>query len=422
MIDNDSRNKKGVRQAAITGLGIISSLGCNLDETSDSLRNGRSGIVFDEERRRLGFRSCLTGQVRGFNPKRYGFSHKLLRTMCEPAQYAYAASLDAVKDANLTEQLRSSGRCGIVFGNDSCVKPGVESVDVVRAKGATHFIGTGHIFRTMNSTVTMNLAVALGIRGANWTLSAACASGSHAIGQALMLIRAGLQDIVIAGGAQETNWQSMASFDALGAFSTRHDKPQAASRPFDRDRDGLVPSGGAACLIIEELSHARARGAKIYGIVCGYGFASDGSKHLFFPSEDGAIRAMKMAIDDAEVNPADIDYINAHATSTHVGDLVEANAVKKVFGTSTRVSSTKSMTGHECWMAGASEVLYTTLMARDGFIAPNLNFVKLDDECPPIRIVGKTESSPIKLAVSNSFGFGGTSSTLVLDFRQASKA
>jgi 3-oxoacyl-[acyl-carrier-protein] synthase-1 len=405
------------RQAAITGLGIISCLGCSLDEVSASLRQGRSGVVIDKERQKFGFRSALTGCIKNFDANRYNFSQKVLRTVCEPALYAYAASIEAIRDANLTAELYTSDRCGIIFGNDSCVKPAVEAIDIVHAKGSTHYIGAGHIFRILNSTVTMNLTAALGIRGASWTVSAACASSAHAIGQAIMLIKSGIQDIVIVGGAQETNWQSMASFDALGVFSTRHDQPEKASRPFDSQRDGLVPSGGAACLILEELLHAKARNAHIYGVVSGYGFASNGSNHLFNPSKEGVIKAMRMAIANASVSPEQIDYINAHATSTPVGDRIEAYAIADVFGTSIPVSSTKSMTGHECWMAGASEVLYTTLMAKDGFIAPNINFIEHDTDCAAINVVNKTILSPIKLAISNSFGFGGTNAALVLDFR-----
>jgi 3-oxoacyl-[acyl-carrier-protein] synthase-1 len=421
MRNRNAYSKNGVRQAAITGLGIVSCLGCTLDDVSASLRGGRSGIVFDKERRKVGFRSSLTGRIRDFDSSRYGFSRKVLRTMCEPARYAHAASTDAIKDANLTPELLHSSRCGIIFGNDSCVKPAVEAIDVVRAQHETHFIGAGHIFRTMNSTVTMNLAVSLGVGGANWTIAAACASGSHAIGQAIMLIKSNLQDIVITGGTQETNWQSMASFDALGAFSKREDEPEKASRPFDRERDGLVPSGGSACLVIEELSHALARNAPIYGVISGYGFASDGCGAISNPSKDGAVRAIQMALANAGINPGEVDYINAHATSTYIGDQVEALAIAEVFGTSVLVSSTKSMTGHECWMAGASEVLYTTLMARDGFIAPNINFVEHAVDCSPIRVVKETEMSRMRLAVSNSFGFGGTNATLVLDYREMSK-
>ena len=403
-----------VGQAAITGMGIVSCLGSTLDDVSCALRAGRSGVVLDAERKALGFRSALTGRAPHFDSGI--LSQKMLRTMCEPAQYAYAAAVDAIGDAGLADADIRSGRCGLVFGNDSCVKPAVESIDIVRDSGETHFIGGGYVFRTMNSTVSMNLAAVLGIRGANWTLSAACASGAHAIGQALMLIRAGLQDVVIAGGAQETHWQAMASFDALDVFSVRHDDPEAASRPFDVDRDGLVPSGGAACLIIEDLGHALNRGAKIYGTIRGYGFGSDGGRHLSAPSEDGATRCMRAALEDARSRPNEIDYVNAHATSTPVGDRAEGTGIANVFGPKVPVSSTKSMTGHECWMAGASEAIYTTLMATEGFIAPNLNFSRQDDECPRINVVSETIETPIRLAVSNSFGFGGTNASIVLDY------
>lgn len=415
---NPHRRENPARQAAVTGLGIVSCIGSSLDEVSASLRAGRSGIAIDEQRHERGFRSALAGRLADFDPKQWGMSRKALRTTCEPARYAYAAVSDAISDAGLGSEDLQSGRCGIMFGNDSTVKPSVESIDIVRSHKETHFVGAGYIFRTMNSTVTMNLATLFGIRGANWTISAACASGAHAIGQAAILIRSGLQDIIIAGGAQETNWEAMASFDALSVFSTREDEPGKASRPFDAERDGLVPSGGAACLIIEELEHARARNAPIHGIVRGYGFTSDGSKHLSQPNGDGAVRAMRMALADADMSPEEIDYINAHATSTPVGDLVEARAIAEVFGCSVPVSSTKSMTGHECWMSGASEALYTILMARDGFIAPNINFSRLDEECPPIDVVEKTISNRIQKAVSNSFGFGGTNAVLVLEFNE----
>ncbi len=411
--------KSDVRRAAITGLGAITCIGNTLDEIASSLRAGRSGIVVDEDRRRMGFRSALTGRITGFNPSE--ISPKKLRTMCEPAQYAYSAARGALADAGLTADDLHGERCGVIFGNDSTVKPAVESVDITRNQGETHFIGGGHIFRSMNSTVTMNLGGILGVRGANWTVSAACASGAHAVGQAMMLIRSGLQDVVITGGAQETNWESMTGFDALGVFSTRESEPERASRPFDAERDGLVPSGGAACLILEELGRARARGARIYGIVRGYGFASDGARHLAQPTGDGALRAMKMALADAAMNRDEMDYINAHATSTPVGDHVEAQAIAELFGEDVPVSSTKSMTGHECWMAGASEVLYTALMARDGFLAPNVNFSRLDDECPRIRVITEAIPCRMRAALSNSFGFGGTNAALVLDFEPATR-
>lgn len=405
-----------MRRAAITGLGIVSSIGGSVEEVVESLRSGRSGIVCDETRVERGFRSPLTGCIRDFDPRKRGLTRKQLRTMDEPAYYAFGAVMDALADAGLSKEDLHSERCGIVFGNDSCIASSVGAIDIARDKGETHPIGGGYIFRTMNSTVTLNFAPMLGLGGAAWTVSAACASSGHAIGQAAMLVATGLQDVVLAGGAQEIAWESMAAFDALGAFSLRTDEPERASRPFDAQRDGLVPSGGAACLVIEDFDHACARDAPIYGVVRGYGFSSDGSGHLTQPNATGAARAMRMALDNAQVDPSEVDYVNAHATSTPVGDRAEAAAIAEVLGTRVPVSSTKSMTGHECWTAGASEALYTTLMSQHGFIAPNINFTALDDDCPPIHVVGETVESPIKIAVSNSFGFGGTNAVLVLDY------
>lgn len=413
--DKHRLNASAARPVAITGMGIISCIGSTLEEVTESLRAGRSGIVIDEARRKAGFRSALTGRIRDFEPGLCGCSLKMLRTMGEPSRYAYAATTGAVRDAGLKLSDLQSDRCGVIFGNDSTIQSSVESIDILRAEGETHFIGGGHIFRSMNSTVSMNLAAILGLRGANWSISAACASGAHSIGQAIMLIRGGLQDIVIAGGTQETNLESMASFDALGVFSTRQD-PEKASRPFDAERDGLVPSGGAAALILEDIDHARARGAQIHGTILGYGFSSDGSGHLSRPWSDGAARAMRMALDDAFLDPGEVDYVNAHATSTPVGDRAEAAAIMEVFGGDVPVTSTKSMTGHECWMAGASEVVYTVLMARGGFIAPNINFTKFDKDCPPINVINRTTSCRMRAAVSNSFGFGGTNAVLVIGF------
>jgi 3-oxoacyl-[acyl-carrier-protein] synthase-1 len=404
------------RQAAITGMGIVSCLGSSLDAVSAALRAGRSGIVVDDERRKAGFRSALTGRIRDFLPRERGLSRKMLRTMCEPAQYAYVAANDAVADAGLHPEDLRSDRCGLVLGNDSCVKAAVESIDLAREHGETHFIGGGHIFRAMNSTASMNLAALLGVRGASWTLSAACASGAHAIGQALMLIRSGLQDLVLAGGTQETNWYGMASFDALEAFSRRESEPERASRPFDAERDGLVPSGGGACLIVEELEHARRRGARVHALVQGYGFSCDGA-HLCQPESEGMVRAMRAALADAGVGPGQVGYVNAHATSTPAGDRAEAEAIAAVFGPKVPVSSTKSMAGHECWMAGASGTVYTALMARDGFLAPNVNFTRQEEGCPAIDVVAEARPGRIRRAAVDSFGFGGTNAVLILDFQ-----
>ncbi len=409
-------SQNNFRQVAVTGMGIVSCIGNSLKEVTASLMAGKSGIVFDKDRQEKGFRSPLTGKINNFNPKELGFSRKTLRTMCEPALYACAAANDAVKDAGLSDEYLKNDRCGIVFGNDSTIKAGAEAIEQVREYGETHFIGSGSVFRAMNSTVTMNLAAFFGIGGANWTLSAACASSAHAIGQALMLIRGGLQDVVITGGAQETNWMSMASFDSIGAFSTKFDSPEKASRPFDASRDGLVPSGGAASLIIEDLEHAKKRNAKIYCVISGYGFSSCAGKNLSSPGNKGLIAAMENALSDSGIPCSRIDYVNAHATSTPMGDLAEAVAINQVFGNKVPVSSTKSMTGHECWMSGASEAVYTILMARNGFMAPNINFSEFQDDFPKINIVRQKTSAEIKYALSNSFGFGGTNAAVLFDF------
>jgi 3-oxoacyl-[acyl-carrier-protein] synthase I len=317
----DGASLRGSRMAAITGMGIISCLGHSLEEVALSLRQGKSGIILDEERLKAGFRSALTGNIGDFDPKRWGVNRRMANTMGEPALYAFAAARDAVRDAGLTAEQLHDVNSGIIFGNDSTIKAGVDSIDALRRYGETHFLGAGAVFRSMNSTVSMNLAAYFGTRGVNWTLSAACASGAHVLGQALLLIRSGMQDLVIAGGAQETNWISLASFDALGAFSTRHDAPEEASRPFDAHRNGLVPSGGAACLVLEELERALQRRAKIYGLVRGYGFSSAIGTNLTETSPEGAAAAMRRALEDAAVSPQEVDYINAHATSTVAGDL-----------------------------------------------------------------------------------------------------
>ena len=405
-----------MKAAAITGMGIISSLGDTIGEVALSLEKGRSGIVLDRSREEKGFKSGLTSSLEDFSPDRWGFTKKSLRTMGEPALFASAAAMDAVKDSGLPHDVVASDRCGVVFGNDSTVRDGVEAIDTARRDGETRCIGSGAIFKSMNSTVTMNLAACLGTRGANWTISAACASSAHAIGQALMLIRSGFQDAVITGGAQELNWMGMASFDALNVFSSRKTSPQEASRPFDRDRDGLVPGGGAACLVIEALDQAEKRGAEIHAIIEGYGFSSGIGRNLSQPDAEGSARAMTNALKDAGTTADAIDYINAHATSTPAGDLAEAAAINRVFGNTTAVSSTKSMTGHECWMSGASEVIYSVLMANNSFIAPNINFRQLDDNCPAINVISKTTPAVIRRSLSNSFGFGGTNSALVLKF------
>lgn len=303
---------------------------------------------------------------------------------------------------------------GVIFGNDSSAKAVVEASKIMDEKHDSAMMGSGLIFQGMNSTVNMNMNTIFHLRGVNFSVSSACASGSHSIGLAYLLIKHGLQSVVLCGGAQEVNKYAMSSFDALNAFSIRMDEPTKASRPFDRDRDGLIPSGGAAAIVLEDYDHAVARGATIIAEVCGYGFSSSGGG-ISQPSDEGSLIAMTRAINDAGINVDEIDYVNAHATSTHQGDMYEAMALDTLFrGKHTLISSTKSMTGHECWMAGASELVYSTLMMQNNFVAPNINFENPDEYSEHLNIAAKTIETDLNVILSNSFGFGGTNSALVI--------
>jgi 3-oxoacyl-[acyl-carrier-protein] synthase-1 len=400
-------------RVVVTGLGAISSLGATLDEISASLQAGRSGVVLSPDRKRRGFRSGLMGAVPEVDPKAE-LDRRARKWMPEAAIYAALATNRALESAGLERGDAAGEDVGIIVGNDSSSQPLPELMQTLDEYGESHYLGSTMVIKVMNSTVSMNLGPYLGCKGINLTISAACSSGAHSLGMAYDLIRAGRQRMVFAGGAQETNWLSMVSFDALGSFSIREDAPAEASRPFDKDRDGLVPGGGAAMLILESLSSARARGATIFGEVAGYAFTSDGD-HLTLPSGDGAARCMRQVLDHAGVDPGEVDYISAHATSTPRGDLREAEAIHALFGAhGPPVSSTKSMTGHECWMAGASEPLYCLLMMRDGFIAPNINFGGFDADTPSINLCTETRPAKLRTVLSNSFGFGGTNACLVL--------
>jgi 3-oxoacyl-[acyl-carrier-protein] synthase I len=402
-----------MNRVVITGIGIYSSIGKNLEEVKHSLYSGSSGIVLDEERKSYGYQSGLTGRIERPNLK--GVLDRRAR-VCMPdhAEYAYVSTSEALKTANLTPEYFDEHEVGIIYGNDSSTPSVIQSADIIREKRSTSLVGSGAVFQSMNSSVTMNLSVIFRLRGVNFTLSGACASGSHAIGMGFHLVRHGYQNMVICGGSQEVNLFCVGSFDALGAFSKLESEPTKASRPFDRSRDGLVPSGGAATVILEDLDHALQRGAPIYAEVIGYGFSSDG-KHISVPDVDGPIRAISMALKDARLAPESIDYINAHATSTPIGDQNEAKAIDHLFG-STRpfVSSTKSMTGHEMWMAGASEVVYSILMMQHSFVAPNINFEEPDEFSAKLNIARKTYDHNIDIFLSNSFGFGGTNSSLII--------
>lgn len=401
------------RRVVITGMGIWACIGKNKEEVKESLYNGRSGIGIEEARKEYGYRSALTGIVE--RPKLKGVIDRRLRTgLSEEAEYAFMASKEAFEQAGITDQYLLENEVGVIFGNDSSAKPVIEAAEIMREKHDSALLGSGFIFQSMNSTVNMNLSTIFHLKGVNFTVSAACASGSHSIGLAYMLIKQGLQDMVLAGGAQETNYYSMATFDALSAFSVRMDEPEKASRPFDKNRDGLIPSGGAAALVLEDYDHAVARGATILAEVTGYGFSSNGGG-ISQPSDDGSERAMNRALADAGITADDVDYVNAHATSTPQGDAFEAIALNRIFGGKKAViSSTKSMTGHECWMAGASEIVYSILMMQNNFVAPNINLDEPDEHAATLNIARKTIDMPLDIILSNSFGFGGTNSALVI--------
>ena len=402
-----------MQRVVITGMGIWSCLGTSLEEVQKSLREGRSGIILDPARKELGFRSGLTAKVP--LPDLKSELPRAQRVyMPEPAMYAYCATRDALRSAGISQEWLDSHEVGLLYGNDSTADAVYKSISKIVEKKDTMLCGSGAIFQSMNSTVTMNLGVIFHLKGINLTVSGACASGSHAIGLGAMLIQNGLQEMVICGGAQEVNPAATGSFDGISAFSMRESEPEKASRPFDRDRDGLIPGGGAATVILESYESAVKRGAPIIAEVLGYGFSANGD-HISSPNVDGPARSLEMAIRRAGVSAAEIEYVNAHATSTLVGDANEAKAILRVFGSSkVPVTSTKSQTGHEMWMAGASEVIYSILMMQGGFVAGNLNFENPDEDSARIWIPAKTIDRHFDTFLSNSFGFGGTNSTLVI--------
>ena len=401
------------KRVVITGIGIWSCIGTDINTVKESLYNGKSGIVYDEKRTAYGFRSGLTGFVE--KPILKGLLDRRHRAnMSEEAEYAYMATRQAFEQAQITEEYLLNNEIGCIFGNDSSAKAVIDGYSIMEDKHDSELIGSGSIFQSMNSTVNMNLCSIFHLRGINFTVSAACASGSHSIGLGYMMIKQGLQDMVLCGGAQETNMYGMSSFDAIRTFSLRTDDPAKASRPFDKDRDGLVPSGGAAALVLEDYNHAVARGADILCEVCGYGFSSNGGA-ISQPSDEGSALAMQRAMNDAGVAPSDIDYINAHATSTPQGDMYEAKALAGLFKDEhALISSTKSMTGHECWMAGASGIVYSIIMMQNNFVAPNINFETPDEYSKHLNIASKTVNIELNCILSNSFGFGGTNSALII--------
>ncbi len=402
-----------MRRVVITGMGIYSCIGTNTDEVKESLYQGKSGIVFEPSRKEFGYRSALTGTVPKPNLKNE-LSRRQRVSFGSESEYAYIATKQAFDQAGVDQEFLDNEEIGILFGNDSTAESVMEAIDKIRIKKDTTLVGSGGVFKSMNSTVTMNLSTVFKLKGINFTISAACASGSHSIGMGYLLIKQGLQDYVLCGGAQEINDYAFGSFDGLGVFSVNEENPTKASRPFDSNRDGLVPSGGGAALFMESYESAVKRGATILGEIVGYGFSSNGD-HISTPNQEGPARAMKRAVEQADIKPEDIDYVNAHATSTPIGDANEAKAIDEVFGGSKPyVSSTKSMTGHECWMAGASEIVYSLIMMNNSFIAPNINLESPDEDSTKLNLVKETVDKKIDVFLSNSFGFGGTNSAIVI--------
>ena len=398
-------------------MGIWSCLGQTLDDVRDALYQGKSGIIFSQERKDAGFRSALCADVPAVEIKKL-LARNVRQFMPEEAQYAYVATLQALENAKIDQDFLDAHEVGIIYGNDSVAESTMIALDKFREFKDTAACGSGAIFQSMNSTVTMNLACLFKLRGINLTSSAACASSSLAIGNAYLLIKEGLQDCVICGGAQEANMYCVASFDGIQAFSTREDEPTKACRPFDRDRDGLVPGGGAATLILESYEHAVKRGAPIIAEIVGWGFSGNGD-HISTPNVAGPARSLELALKNGGIDPRMIGYVNAHATSTHAGDGREAMAIAQCFGDyKVPVTSTKSQTGHEMWMAGASECIYSVLMMKNGFIAGSLNFENPDEETACVNVIPQTIETGFGMFLSNSFGFGGTNSTLIVkDFK-----
>ena len=421
------------RRVVITGMGIWSCIGQDLQTVTESLKQGRSGIVFDSKRIEYGMRSGLTGDVPRPDLKPY-LPRKFRATMSGDTEYAYMAARQAFEQARVSDEYLRQNEVGIIFGNDGNGIARKEGNDILNEEHNALMLGPSALFRGETSSVTINLSSIFHLRGINTIVGAACASGSHAIGIASLFIRAGLQQMILVGGSQEMDLGGFASSDALEALSLRNNDPQHASRPFDTDRDGMINSGGAAALVLEEYEHAQARNATILAEVAGYGFSSNGIDEISVPTAEGEYLAMKRALDEAEINPEDVDYVNAHATATIIGDIEEAKALTRLFGDSMDsidsrlsrpsrpsrpsrsrpfISSTKSMTGHENWMAGASEAVYSILMMQNNFVAPNINLENVIDEAKTLNIVRQTVYTPVNTVLSNSSGMGGTNSALV---------
>jgi 3-oxoacyl-[acyl-carrier-protein] synthase-1 len=401
-----------MKRVVVTGLGITSCLGLDAESVTESLRTGRSGIKFKQEYADMGFRSHIAGSV-DIDFKEH-IDRKVLRFMGDAAAYAYISMQQAITDSGLTEDQVSNPRTGLVMGSGGASSSNqVEAADILRNKGLRR-VGPYRVTQVMGSTTSACLATPFKIKGVNYSMSSACATSAHCIGNGMEQIQLGKQDIVFAGGAEEEHWTMSSLFDAMGALSTKYnDTPNKASRAYDADRDGFVIAGGGGVLVLEEYEHAKARGAKIYAELTGYGATSDGYD-MVAPSGEGAIRCMEQATATVK---APIDYINAHGTSTPVGDLAELGAIKKAFGREVPiVGSTKSLSGHSLGAAGVQEAIYSLLMMKNDFIAASANIDNLDPEASGIPIIReRKDNAGLKTIMSNSFGFGGTNACLVFE-------
>ena len=399
-----------LRRVVVTGVGIVSSIGNNAAEVTDSLRRGRSGIVFADDYAERGFRSQVKGNL-AIDLSDH-IDRRLLRFMGDGAAYNYIAMQEAIADAGLTEGEVSHERTGLIMGSGGpSTQNQVAAADIAREKGVKR-MGPYMVPRCMSSTNSANLSTAFKIKGPSYSISSACSTSAHCIGNGAELIQWGKQDVVFAGGGEELHWTLSMLFDAMGAMSSGYnDRPEAASRPFDTDRDGFVISGGGGVVVLEELAHAKARGAKIYGELVGYGATSDGAD-MVAPSGEGAVRCMRQAL--STMGNTRVDYINTHGTSTQVGDGPELRAIKEVFGADLpRINSTKSMTGHAQGAAGATEAIYSLLMMENGFVSASLNLETPDPEAEGMPIVsGQAQEVELNCVLSNSFGFGGTNASL----------
>jgi 3-oxoacyl-[acyl-carrier-protein] synthase-1 len=399
-----------MRRVVVTGMGIISCLGNDKETVTDALKQGRSGIKFQEEYKEMGFRSHVAGSIDiDLDAK---IDRKLRRFMGNAAAYSYLAMEQAIQDSGLADDQVSNERTGLIAGSGGASSADiVESADILREKGVRR-VGPYRVTRTMGSTVSACLATPFKIKGVNYSITSACATSAHCIGNAMEQIQLNKQDVVFAGGGEELHWSLTVMFDAMGALSSKYNEtPEKASRAYDANRDGFVIAGGAGMLVLEELEHAKARGAKIYGELVGYGATSDGYD-MVAPSGEGALRCMKLAMSTVD---GDIDYINSHGTSTPAGDIQELKAMKEAFGTTMPpVSSTKSLTGHSLGATGAQEAIYSLLMMENNFICASANIDELDPEAIGASVVTeRMDNVKLDRVMSNSFGFGGTNSTLV---------